>query len=131
MLIKFYHLIKQEDFLFLLFKKEWEDKKTTCDVDFGKLKSFNEYQDFLNQLNDPVIFKLNQVFENENPIFNFKFSNSQSLPDITNSFSTSQMYGDYSAFGLNGGTDGALVLIKVMVQVVLLILRHKISIISY
>ncbi|WP_342260700.1 ABC transporter permease [Spiroplasma endosymbiont of Notiophilus biguttatus] len=96
---------KTKEFLFLLFKKEWEDKNTTCDVDFGKLKSFNKYQDFLNQLNDPVIFKLNQVFENENPIFNFKFSNSQALPDITNSFSTSQMYGDYSAFGLNGGTD--------------------------
>ncbi|WP_338975305.1 ABC transporter permease [Spiroplasma endosymbiont of Monopis laevigella] len=98
---------KTKEFLFLLFKKEWEDKKTTCDVDFGKLKSFNEYQNFLNQLNDPVIYKLNQIFENENPIFNFKFSNSQSLPDITNSFSTSQMYGDYSAFGLNGGTDGS------------------------
>ncbi|WP_342254511.1 ABC transporter permease [Spiroplasma endosymbiont of Zeiraphera isertana] len=98
---------KTKEFLFLLFKKEWEDKKTTCDVDFGKLKSFNEYQNFLNQLNDPVIYKLNQIFENENPIFNFKFSNSQSLPDITNSFSTSQMYGDYSSFGLNGGTDGS------------------------
>lgn len=93
-------------FLFLLFKKEWQDKMTTAGVEFGKLKAITSYQEFIKQLNDDAIAKLNQVFEHQNPIFNFKFSNASNLPDITNSFSTSQMYGDYSAFGLTGGVDG-------------------------
>lgn len=91
-------------FFFLLFKKEWAEKSETAEVEFDKLKDINNYDELLEKINDPVFVKLNQVFANENPIFNFKFSNSQALPDITNSFSTSQMYGDYSAFGLNGGT---------------------------
>lgn len=97
-------------FFFSLFKKEWETKKITAGVEFDKLNLVNNYQEFLDKIKekDPVFVKLNQVFENENPIFNFKFSNSQALPDITNSFSTSQMYGDYSAIALNGGTDGGI-----------------------
>lgn len=95
---------KTKEFLFSLFKKEWEAKSTTAGVEFDKLNGIN-YGEFLKRINEPIFAKLNQVFENENPIFNFKFSNSQALPDITNSFSTSQMYGDYSALALNGGTD--------------------------
>lgn len=97
-----------KDFLFLLFKKEWEAKGITAGVEFNKLSTISNYQDLLTKINDPVFAKLNQVFENENPIFNFKFSSSKALPDITNSFSTSQMYGDYSALALNGGTTGVL-----------------------
>lgn len=95
-------------FFFLLFKKEWEAKSKISGVEFDKLNLVNNYQEFLYKIikeKDPDFVKLNQVFENENPIFNFKFSNSQSLPDITNSFSTSQMYGDYSSLALSGGTD--------------------------
>lgn len=99
---------KTKEFLFLLFKEEWKDKDKVVGVDFKKLANIADYQKFTGEFkkNNPDDFaKLNKVFENENPIFNFKFSSSQALPDITNSFSTSQMYGDYSAMGLNGGTD--------------------------
>lgn len=90
--------------LFKVFQQEWQDKGTIGDIDFSVLKSMT-YAKFLDTL-DPVNPKIVNLFDNEYPIFNFKFSKSQALPDITNSFSTAQMYGDYSALGLNGGTEG-------------------------
>lgn len=88
--------------LFKLFRQEWQndvDKK----IDFSVLKT-TDYNKFLTDPN--VDSDLIKMFDHEYPIFNFKFSNSSTLPDITNSFSTSQLYGDYSAIGLNGGGDG-------------------------
>lgn len=86
--------------LFKLFKQEWQNN-VGSNIDFSVLRNM-EYKQFLTDTKvDPNLIK---IFDNENPLFNFKFSNSSALPDMTNSFSTSQIYGDYSAFGLNGGT---------------------------
>ncbi|UZQ31171.1 MAG: ABC transporter permease [Spiroplasma phoeniceum] len=43
------------------------------------------------------------VFENEYPIFNYKISNSVKIDDIETGLGTSQLFGDYSFYGLNGG----------------------------
>ncbi|ALA97809.1 ABC transporter permease [Spiroplasma kunkelii CR2-3x] len=43
------------------------------------------------------------VFENEYPIFNYKISNSAKIDDIEAGLGTSQLFGDYSFYGLNGG----------------------------
>ncbi|RUO86530.1 ABC transporter permease [Spiroplasma endosymbiont of Megaselia nigra] len=43
------------------------------------------------------------VFENEYPIFNYKISNSAKIDDIETGLGTSQLFGDYSFYGLNGG----------------------------
>ena len=90
--------------LFRIFQQEWQDKGIISGIDFSILKSM-KYSEFLNLSTNS---KLVIVFDNEYPIFNFKFSSSQSLSDITNSFSTSQIYGDYSAFGLNGGNSDSV-----------------------
>ncbi len=45
----------------------------------------------------------NSVFENEYPIFNYKISNSAKIDDIETELGTSQLFGDYSFYGLNGG----------------------------
>lgn len=87
--------------LFRIFQQEWQNKGNINGIDFNILKSM-KYSDFLNLSANSKLFI---AFDNEYPIFNFKFSISQALPDITSSFSTSQIYGDYSAFGLNGGMD--------------------------
>ncbi|WP_342275768.1 ABC transporter permease [Spiroplasma endosymbiont of Nebria brevicollis] len=92
--------------LFRIFQMEWKNEATWNGIDFSVLKPADmDYAKFVNDATvDPNLVK---VFDNEYPLFNFKFSNSDVLPDITNSFSTSQIYGDYSPFGLNGGFEEA------------------------
>jgi len=89
--------------LFEIFREEWVNKKTIAGVDFAQLDRDNitDYDTFMNKAKPDLI----KVFNNENPVFNFKLSTVNTLPDVTTSFSTSQIYGDYSALGLNGGTD--------------------------
>ncbi|WP_308150114.1 ABC transporter permease [Spiroplasma sp. AdecLV25b] len=85
---------------------EWKDEGKWNGIDFSVLNPTNmDYTKFVNDPNiDPNLIK---VFDNEYPLFNFKFSNLDVLLDITNSFSTSQVYGDYSPFGLNGGIEAS------------------------
>lgn len=87
--------------LYQLFKREWNQKGTVKNIDFNRLQNYATYQEFKQNVteNDP----LNIVFQNEFPLFNFKFSNSDQLWDTTQTFSVSQDYGDYSALGMNGG----------------------------
>lgn len=86
--------------LYNIFQQEWQAKGTVNGIDFSYLQN-HTYEQFEA---DTTITNLKTVFANEFPIFNFKFSSSNELPDITQSFSVSQDYGDYSAFGMNGGT---------------------------
>lgn len=83
-----------------IFKEEWQDKGSVNGIDFSYLQT-HTYEQFKD---DTTIDLLKTVFNNEFPVFNFKFSTSNDLPDITQSFSVSQDYGDYSNFGMNGGT---------------------------
>ncbi|AGM24603.1 ABC transporter permease [Spiroplasma chrysopicola] len=45
-----------------------------------------------------------KVFNNEYPIFNYKTSNSKTVDDVEYGLSTIQSFGDYSFYGLNGGS---------------------------
>ncbi|AGM25612.1 ABC transporter permease [Spiroplasma syrphidicola EA-1] len=45
-----------------------------------------------------------KVFNNEYPIFNYKTSNSKTIDDVEYGLSTIQSFGDYSFYGLNGGS---------------------------
>ncbi|WHQ36631.1 FtsX-like permease family protein [Spiroplasma sp. SV19] len=47
------------------------------------------------------------VFQNEYPIFNYKLSDSNKIDDIEAGLGTSQLFGDYSFYGLNGGIKPA------------------------
>ncbi|MCL6428554.1 hypothetical protein LT335_00093 [Spiroplasma sp. JKS002669] len=101
------HYDESKKALYQIFKREWQYKDTVSfngtSVDFGSLQNMASYNDFNENIsdNDP----LKTIFNNEFPIFNFKFSNSNELVDTTQTFSISQAYGDYSALGMNGGID--------------------------
>ncbi|MGL5268855.1 MAG: ABC transporter permease [Spiroplasma sp.] len=91
--------------LYEIYKREWQNKGTIKvkekDVDFSSLQNLS-YQEFKNlKETDP----LKVIFKNEFPIFNFKLSNSNNLTDMTETFSVSQNYGDFSALAMNGGFD--------------------------
>lgn len=89
--------------LYEIFKREWEKKGTVSNIDFNQLASmtYDQFKD----ATDPNTLQLKKIFNSEFPIFNFKFSTSNELPDTTQTFSVSQDYGDYSALGMNGGQD--------------------------
>ncbi|WP_368486243.1 ABC transporter permease [Spiroplasma sp. DGKH1] len=50
-----------------------------------------------------------KVFENEYPLFNYKLSKSETTDDLQSGLATVQSFGDYSFYGLNGGTVGTTV----------------------
>lgn len=86
------------------FKHEWEGKTVRINGTSINLTGLPAtYQEFISSFS--VGNPINTMFKNEFPIFNFKFSSSSKIPDIESTFSVSNIYGDYSALGLNGGTD--------------------------
>ena len=52
-----------------------------------------------------VINAVLAMFHHQYPIFNYRLSKSQTLDDVTSSANTTQPYGDFSIWGLNGGKD--------------------------
>lgn len=104
---KLLHYDESKKALYQIFKQEWQSKGTITvngtDINFGDLINYNSYNDFDQKFSDNNPLKI--IFNNEFPIFNFKFSNSKALVDTTQTFSISQAYGDYSALGMNGGVD--------------------------
>lgn len=105
---KLLHYNEAKETLYQIFKREWQSKGTVntngTNIDFESLKNMESYRDFDENVTDEVK-PLKTIFNNEFPIFNFKFSNFDELVDITETFSISQAYGDYSALGMNGGLD--------------------------
>ncbi|MDQ7982797.1 MAG: ABC transporter permease [Spiroplasma sp.] len=95
------HFDQTKMVLYKLYQKEWQTKGIVNGIDFSFLAD-NDYEEFKKL---PESDPLKVIFNNEFPIFNFKFSSSNKLVDITESFSVSQAYGDYSAVGMNGGQD--------------------------
>lgn len=99
------------------FSKEFKDHLPSDSdfvkkIDFSK-KEFVEYEDFLkNYLNHSDIKirdmaqKINTIFENAYPIFNYKYSNKNDVGDLQKLVSVYQKYGDFSPIALNG-TVGA------------------------
>lgn len=87
--------------LYNIYKQEWQEKGLVNDIDFSQLKTL-DYQAFQALDNNEPLKK---IFNNEFPIFNFKFSKSDEIADLTQTFSISQDYGDFSALGMNGGQD--------------------------
>lgn len=96
--------------LFQTFLKEWAtpyDKGSNPET-LQKIKDLQYYQGKTYQqfAKDPNMTEWQQIFNNEYPVFNYKLSQSNQIDDVNNGISTSQVYGDYSATGLVGGTDG-------------------------
>ncbi|ASP28136.1 ABC transporter permease [Spiroplasma corruscae] len=100
-----------EKLLFNLFMKEWENPKDTNGLsdlisfiknNINKNDAFDNFKTFTK---DEATKKYWKLFENEYPLFNYKTSLDTTVTDITNSASTMSSFGDYSMFGLNGGTS--------------------------
>lgn len=89
--------------LYDIYRHEWKNKGIVNGIDFNQLTNI-DYQAFKELSEDNPLKK---VFNSEFPIFNFKFSNSDVIADLTQTFSISQDYGDYSNIGMNGGQDGS------------------------
>lgn len=112
--------------LFQIFAKEWSNPYQNSKTGFKKDLDFSKYivnnsegTDLYNQyIKNYELFvkeqdKINngiwlRAFKNEYPIFNYKMSKSNKIDDIESGLSTSQVFGDYSVYGLQGGkaTDG-------------------------
>lgn len=103
-----------KDSFYQFFRKEWENygqkTKDNFNIDFSQLNHYDSYKDFIKAVKNPEtssrLQKLNVMFNSEYPIFNFKYSNNSEIYDITQAFSVTQSYGDYSQVGLNGGPGG-------------------------
>ncbi|AKU79615.1 ABC transporter permease [Spiroplasma turonicum] len=99
-----------EKYLFNVFMKEWENPKNnknlTSLIDFIKNNKTKEnaYELFVEFTNNSENSKYMDLFNNQYPIFNYKSSLNADIIDITKGVSTTQLYGDYSMFGLNGGS---------------------------
>ncbi|WP_158499953.1 ABC transporter permease [Spiroplasma culicicola] len=98
--------------LFEVFMKEWSNPANAGE-NVTKLKQFinsvdsnNAFEEFkkFTQIEGNEIYWT--LFENEYPLFNYKTSLDNSLTDVTKGSATTQSYGDYSMFGLNGGKAG-------------------------
>ncbi|WP_424527163.1 FtsX-like permease family protein [Spiroplasma endosymbiont of Glossina fuscipes fuscipes] len=116
---------KTRDYLLRLFLNEWTNSfvKFATDKEFSPANkaSLNMLETFIqqhpatagnNHLWDEFVkywktvpSKIDwiAVFQNEYPIFNYKISNSSKVDDIEAGLGTSQLFGDYSFYGLNGG----------------------------
>lgn len=98
---------------FQIFMKEWINPKYIFNkhkyfIHFiqknikikNKEIAYNNFLHFIKHKNNYIYKKL---FDNEYPIFNYKMSNDETVTDISKMLSITQLYGDYSMFGLNGG----------------------------
>ncbi|WP_338956204.1 ABC transporter permease [Spiroplasma endosymbiont of Polydrusus cervinus] len=112
---------KTRNYLLRLFLKEWTDSFIKNNLSEENKKSLALLEDFIRahpgkpDENDLwkkfVAYWTAQqsaidwiaVFENTYPIFNYKISNSAKIDDIEIGLGTSQLFGDYSFYGLNGG----------------------------
>lgn len=89
---------KSQDFFVNQFMKEWKN------TDVIKFKSLNKEIKNYKQLVENTKQSTLTFFNNEYPIFNYKLSKSNNLFDLKDAVQTSNLYGDYTAYGLNGGT---------------------------
>lgn len=113
---------KTRNYLLQLFLNEWTNSfiKNNDKLAPSKRKSLELLEKFIKEHSSTPVDKLwNEfvkywkahqsavnwiaVFENEYPIFNYKISNSSKIDDIETGLGTSQLFGDYSFYGLNGG----------------------------
>ncbi|WP_419335054.1 FtsX-like permease family protein [Spiroplasma endosymbiont of Sarcophaga variegata] len=114
---------KTRDYLLRLFLNEWSNSfiKNNNTLSAANKTSLNMLEAFIQQhpatagnkhLWDEFVkyWRTGQssvdwiaVFQNEYPIFNYKISNSSKVDDIEAGLGTSQLFGDYSFYGLNGG----------------------------
>ncbi|WP_374696256.1 FtsX-like permease family protein [Spiroplasma endosymbiont of Polydrusus formosus] len=112
---------KIRNYLLRLFLNEWTDSFIKNNLSEENKKSLALLEDFIrvhpakpdeNDLwkNFVAYWTTKQsavdwiaVFENTYPIFNYKISNSAKIDDIETGLGTSQLFGDYSFYGLNGG----------------------------
>lgn len=114
-----YHLAKSvskfdqtQALLFEVFREEWRNPQ--------RLSQQN--QEFVNKLNDSNVTLESfrewtnsneareqywRLFTNSYPIFNFKTSKNENISDFMRSISTTQSFGDFSMYGLNGGVSSA------------------------
>lgn len=95
--------------LFEVFQKEWANpavqtptvkKLTDFLTTVSGEEAFAKFKEFCKITGNEIYLKL---FESEYPLFNYKSSLDFSLPDVTKGSASTQIYGDYSMFGLNGG----------------------------
>ncbi|AOG60086.1 ABC transporter permease [Spiroplasma helicoides] len=108
---------KIKPILFSVFIKEWLNpvgqRNESVSEFIQKLQSYDNksdnyesnYKDFVEwtkekEENNEYL----KLFENEYPVFNYKISTDKSFTDLTKGITTIQRYGDYSVFGLKGGT---------------------------
>ncbi|QHX36980.1 ABC transporter permease [Spiroplasma sp. BIUS-1] len=67
------------------------------------------YEDFISNVNrskeNSSWRKMNQLYENLFPIFNYKYTSDKNNLDITDGFSVSQRFADFSSVGLNGNFE--------------------------
>ncbi len=106
--------------LFQIFLEEWRKPKNTPkemedfinNINKWKLTTNNEgntlknYQDKFKDFLESDIANLDKIlklFENEYPLFNYKTSQDTSFSDISKGLTSSQKFGDFSSYGLNGG----------------------------
>lgn len=76
------------------FIKNYSNKSNKNNLWFNFIKYWKINKSEVNWIN---------VFKNEYPIFNYKISNNSKIDDIESGLGTSQLFGDYSFYGLNGG----------------------------
>ncbi|AGR41582.1 ABC transporter permease [Spiroplasma taiwanense] len=91
------------------FMKEWAklpELKSAIGGDPTIIDNITDYDNFFEKLNSgenqEELNKINDLFNNLYPVFNYKNSPNQEFLDLTKGFSTSQRFGDYSSRGLNG-----------------------------
>ncbi|WP_368486394.1 ABC transporter permease [Spiroplasma sp. DGKH1] len=101
---------KTQTKLYEIFYNEWFNKTNQIIkefIDFTKLpKTFSELVKL--SKTDLNAAKILKIFNHEFPIFNLKLSQVDNVADITNSYTVTSVYGDYTTVGLNGGEYNGL-----------------------
>jgi len=72
--------------------------------------SYQAFLDFfVEQKNpNPAAVRINKVFKNAYPIFNYKYSLNDDIADLQSGISTFVNYGDYSPIAMNGGQSAGV-----------------------
>jgi putative ABC transport system permease protein len=72
--------------------------------------SYQGFLDFFVDQKSPdrAAVRINRVFKNAYPIFNYKYSLNDDIADLQSGISTFVNYGDYSPIAMNGGQSGGV-----------------------
>lgn len=115
------HYNESEEVLFQIFLKEWANPKnySAAGLDYFKkeisgwtITNTSEYHDKFVEFSSwakqsPENSKIMQLFNAEYPIFNYKASADAEFNDVSKGLTSSQLYGDFSSYGLNGGESNS------------------------